>query len=208
MHLLGTIVMIIEDLNGWRVLDFLQQMEDPRKEALIAIYRDHQELFHTSKGSGVKHHAWEGGYADHLAETFRIFTSLFRGISAGVEPPKDEDGEKIKESSGIFCLFFHDCEKWARYADPEHPLAKEWHARVSNEDCTWHDVQHLIFERWQEQYGFSASEEELNALRYVHGEPDNEYNPVKRVMRPLAAFVHSADTLSARTYPNRGKGLG
>jgi hypothetical protein len=52
------------------------------------------------------------------------------------------------------------------------------------------------------------SEEERNALHYVHGESDKDYDPHVRKAGRLAAFCHVADHLSARLWFDEGKGLG
>jgi hypothetical protein len=38
-----------------------------------------------------------------------------------------------------------------------------------------------------------------NALKYVHGEWA-DFNPTERIQGPLAAFVHTCDTISARIW--------
>lgn len=46
---------------------------------------------------------------------------------------------------------------------------------------------------------FPLTKIQLNALTYVEGEK-NDYHPSKRIMNPLAAFVHCCDTISARIW--------
>ena len=46
-----------------------------------------------------------------------------------------------------------------------------------------------------------------NALRYAEGEKE-DYHPTKRIMNPLAAFVHCCDTISARIWFDEPKKSG
>jgi hypothetical protein len=52
----------------------------------------------------------------------------------------------------------------------------------------------------QKKYNIRFSINEKNALKYIHGEPDCEYNNKKRIMNRLAGFCHACDILSARTF--------
>jgi hypothetical protein len=76
------------------------------------------------------------------------------------------------------------------------------------DSLTGFDKTKFLFETLAKDYGITFTPEEANALRYIHGEPEAEYNPDTRLMGPLAAFCHSIDTMSARMWHDEGRGLG
>lgn len=169
-----------------RVLDFLQEIEDPRRGAILQFHENHKSEIEISWGSKSKHQAWSGGYLDHLAEIFRIAELMYKGFS-------EQRALPFCLSSAIVVLYFHDVEKIWKYT-----------TGISN--CF--DKYKYLFETLAVEYQIKFSSEEVNALKYIHGESETDYNPDTRVMEPLAAFCHCADTLSARLWFDDGKGLG
>lgn len=169
-----------------RVLDFLMEIEDPRREAILKFHENHKSEIAISWGSKAKHQAWPGGYLDHLAETFRIAESMYEGLSKQHDLP-------FSLSSAIVVLYFHDVEKIWKYTTglPNH-----------------FDKHQYLFETLAKEYRIKFSSEEINALKHIHGESEADYNPETRIMGPLAAFCHCADTLSARLWFDEGEGLG
>ena len=172
--------------NTKKVWDFLQEIDDPRREAILEFHQRHQSKIERSWGSKSKHQAWPGGYLDHLAEIFRIAESMYTGLSQQRSFP-------FCLSSAIVVLYFHDVEKIWKYT-----------TGISNS----FDKEQYLFETLAEEHQIQFSPEETNALKYIHGESEANYNPDIRVMGPLAAFCHCADTLSARLWFDDGKGLG
>jgi len=83
--------------------------------------------------------------------------------------------------SAAIVLYFHDIEKIFKYSTGEVIDKENW-----------------FLERLPKAYGIKFTKEELNALKYVHGE-GNDYCK-ERVMNELAGICHAVDTLSARTY--------
>lgn len=169
-----------------RALDFLQEIEDPRREALLKFHATHKSEIELSWGSKSKHQAWTGGYLDHLAEIFRIAESIYHSLSEQRTLP-------FSLSSAIVVLYFHDIEKIWKYT-------------IGLSD--YFDKHQYLFETLAEEYQIKFSPEEVNALKHIHGESEADYNPETRIMGPLAAFCHCADTLSARLWFDEGKGLG
>jgi hypothetical protein len=82
------------------MLSYLEELTDSRREGVLRFYNDHKELIHSSRGSKSKHQAWEGGYADHLAEIFRIADVNYQSYSALRPLPFTLD-------SAIIVLNFH-----------------------------------------------------------------------------------------------------
>lgn len=91
---------------------------------------------------------------------------------------------KFSTDSVIFVLYFHDIEKMFKYG--------------AGKDFTEKEKEALLKE--------FLTVEEQEAVKYIHGEPDSEYNKTERIMSPLCAVCHSADILSARAFYDR-KGI-
>lgn len=172
-------------------------MKDPRKEALIAIYNDHKDMFHFAPGSGSAHQAWEGGYADHIAECLRINEAYFNALSE-IRPPN------FLKDSAIIALFFHDIEKPFRRGPKDDPRCIKWQEKFGDDADAWENAKYDILDEMKKEYGFEFTEEEENALKYTHGEGHN-YQKGKRIALPLAAHVHHCDNTSARIWYNDGR---
>jgi len=157
------------------VREFLLELSDPRQEKLFSLYQQYEELMLQAKGSKSKHQAWPGGYLDHIAETFRLSEMLYETLSHHYDLSFSLD-------SALIVLFFHDWEKFFKSSDK------------------YGFLKHTL----PEKFGIALSSEEWNALCYVHGE-GGDYDPYVRVMNELAGFVHSVDTLSARTFHQAGR---
>ncbi|MEM6252260.1 MAG: hypothetical protein AAF821_05000 [Cyanobacteria bacterium P01_D01_bin.156] len=165
---------------------FLQELEDARREKILQFHEIHRAEIESSWGSKSKHQAWPGGYMDHLTETFRMVETMYEGLSKLHPLPFSRD-------SAIIVLYYHDVEKIWKYTVG---LPKDF------------DKGTFLFETLATDYKIKFSPAEVNALRYIHGEPEAEYNPDTRLMGPLAAFCHSIDTMSARMWHHEGQGLG
>ena len=70
----------LHNLLKFRLIDFLNSMNDPRKNRLIQIYNNYKELFHFAAGSSHNHQAWKGGYADHIAEILRVNKATYTAL--------------------------------------------------------------------------------------------------------------------------------
>jgi hypothetical protein len=98
-------------------------------------------------------------------------------------------------SDSLVVLFMHDFEKpWKHVLKPDKIV--DLHPQLADKST------HLEFKlKKANEVGLELSEEQLNALKYVE-EEKNDYKRDQRVMNPLAAFCHTADTLSARLWPD------
>lgn len=144
----------------------------------ILLIREHHERIFKSKGSKTKHQAWDGGFSEHLVETFQIAVPLYDMMNDRRKLP-------FSISDVIFVLFIHDLEKPFKYVEP---IQKITPSMVKG------FIMHLLAE-----FRIELTPEQLNALIYIHGEGE-DYNPNERVQLPLAAFVHACDVLSARVW--------
>jgi len=178
----------------------IRNIDDPRNEALLKIYNDHQTVFHTAKGSTSKHHVWEGGYADHVAECLRINEIIYDGLNMQLRPLP------YKKASAAIALFFHDIEKLFRYGSQDFTICKDWHHRQAESDLSWGDIKYEMLEVLQRQYHFRLTEDEMLAIKYAHGEGD-KYHPEKIILPDITTHVHAIDALSSRPYSQDGQGL-
>ncbi len=158
-----------------QLIDYLKTLEDQRKKSIIKFHEDHLLLILEAKGSNSNHQAWKGGYLDHIQECFNIADSIY-GALCKIRPLP------FKLSECFIVLYFHDIEKIWKYTTNEIIDKKLYYQTTL-----------------QKKYSIVFSEQELNALKYIHGE-NEDYSGKKRVMNELAAFCHSVDTISARIW--------
>jgi len=165
--------------------EYIELLPEPNRDAASRLWHDHEELFENAKGSGSKHQAWQGGYRDHVTEACNIAQLLYT--------PMQSTGRPLSFSleDAVLVLFLHDIEKPFKQAKIvprlEHNGAKD------------KTVIAAFKEDLIKKYNFALNEQHWNALHYAEGEGD-DYDPQKRVMGPLAAFVHTCDVISARIY--------
>lgn len=182
-----------------KLIDFLKDMNDPRKDILIQIYKDNKDLFYYAKGSSKKHHVWKQGYIDHVTEMFRIIIMFYQTMNNLRTTNFTEDSAKI-------IAFIHDWEKIIRYGPQDHPKVQYWNKLKGTR--SWYEMRDIILkEELYDKYNLALTPEERNALQYVHGEGD-DHNPDMRVATPLAFFCNICDSASAGIWQNEGKGLG
>jgi hypothetical protein len=87
--------------------------------------------------------------------------------------------------SVVIVLYFHDLEKIFKYSKNVEEIDFE-------QKLIWYNV-HLP------TYGVILTNEEKNALYYIHGE-GTDYRKNRRVMNELGGFCHACDILSARVF--------
>lgn len=167
----------------------IKQLKGPKKEVVESIYVSFEKKFKTLPGSIKKHQAWRGGYEDHIEEVMNIAELLYKSMSKV---------RKLEFSldSALFVLFLHDYDKLERYK----MSGRGKFSRKSEYKNLADHMQKVL----REDYKYEIPEEEYNAIKYTHGE-GSDYSPDKRVMEPLAAFVHSCDTISARIWHKYGR---
>jgi len=198
----------------------------PNSEPLQRLIVENSERMTNAPGSSKNHQAWQGGYLDHVMETMNIACQLYWTF-------EHLRGLPFLISDSLVVMFLHDLEKpWKHLHGREelheclcgHLLAD--HNRIN----AWSDVacryctglprncnmyRHLTLKTKEdrrafrdgliEEYGILLSDDQKNALKYVEGIPDKEYQPGERIMGELAAFCHCCDILSARLWYDWGK---
>lgn len=186
-----------------REITFLQWLEQITGENRLAVEafmsdEDHRQRVLTAPGSRGAHHAWEGGYQEHVRQTMMIVAhtyELLRSVGRLDELPSHE---QFSLNDALVVMFLHDIEKPFVYgigADSkvvvERPMDKATR-RAFRADVI-------------DRYGFKLTPTMANALQFVEGERDADYIPGGRAEQPLASLCQVADNLSARAlYDHRG----
>jgi 23S rRNA maturation-related 3'-5' exoribonuclease YhaM len=167
------------DLNA-----LLEMVEEPNRSYCKKVYDDNKQSFDVAQGSKANHHAWEGGYLDHIKDVMNIAVGLFKELDSCRQL-------EFSLSDSLFVLFLHDLEKPWIYGGSEQKKV---------EISKFADNKDFIREKIKE-YGITLTADQDNALEYVHGE-GKKYSLDKKTQVPLAAFVHICDTISARIWHN------
>lgn len=167
--------------------DLLPGIAEPNRGPALTLWRELQTNIPEAAGSTKSHQAWPGGYKDHVQEAMNLARILYERLNQERELP-------FSIASAYLVLFLHDCEKPFRHANDEQLKAFPWITRRPTKSDKAFQEQLIAY------YGFTISDDELNALRYVEGEPDSEYVEGGRLQGPLAAFCHVCDTISARVW--------
>lgn len=163
----------------------LDLIEGPNRSVCYKLLEDHREVFTRARGAKVKHQDWEGGYLDHITEIMNLAIALYDPLHSRRPLP-------FSLSDALLVLFLHDLEKPWRYVQKGDRL--EDAPEFSDKDKIQAFVNDLIA-----QYDFQLTDDHRNALRYVEGE-GKDYDQYTRLQGPLAAFVHTCDTISARIW--------
>ena len=158
---------------------FLNILEEPNATQCKKLFKDFEGRFKAAPGSLRKHQAWKGGYIHHVEETMNLGNMIYKEMSAFRKLP-------FTFSDVILVLFLHDLEKPFRYV----PTKKEFGNDIEK---------HAFIESLIKKYKIKLTATHKNALDYVHGE-GNDFHRTKRIQKPLAAFVHCLDTMSARIW--------
>ncbi len=184
-------------------VSFEQWIEQIERQNAQAVERfmgdsDHRERLAIAPGSRGAHHAWRGGYTEHLRQTMMIAAQNYRLFADTGRLSELSDEEAFTLSDALVVMFLHDIEKMFIYDfDESGNVAQLVHVTKSERK----EFQRAIIQ----QYGFILTPTMENALLHVEGVRDEYYVPGERVDEPLAALCHAADNLSARGfYDHRG----
>ena len=163
----------------YNIRELLNLIDEPNRSACQTIYFVNKEMFDKAKGSSYNHQAWEGGYMGHMRDIMNIACRIYSNLNSVRSLP-------FSLSDALLVLFLHDIEKpWKYGGKPE----------IVNEYSNYQEFQKAKFE----EYNFNLTDEHLNAIKYAHGE-GNDFKQTERVSKPLAAFLHCCDTISARIW--------
>ncbi len=163
------------------------RIDEPNAGRCLAFHDENAERLSRSWGSSHNHQAWEGGYLDHVREVMNLAVLLYSMLQIIGRPLP------FSLSDALLVLFLHDAEKpWKYDVDARGK-------RTISERFTTKAAQHAFRAELFAKYGFTFTDAQQNALRYVEGEM-SDYRGDRRVMNELAAFCHVCDVLSARLY--------
>ena len=188
------------DIKKLSCEQWLEHIEGQNKLAVerFMAASDHRERVMTAPGSRSAHHAWEGGYQEHLRQTMMIGVynlDLMRQTGRLDELPEHE---RFTESDLLTVLFLHDIEKPFVY-------------KIGEDGSVVTDQPMDKVERRKfradviDRYGFWLSPTMANALQFVEGERDADYVPGGRAEQPLASLCQVADNQSARGFYDHGR---
>lgn len=180
---------------------------DPRRDIILRIFKDHEDLFNTNPGSSHNHQAWKGGLADHYADLLRRSWMSYSEEHAWAASYGGTLPFTLGEAQ--IALFCHDAEKVVVYGEPTDPRCAPFigHLAAPSAKDTKEGIKWKVIEHWRTHYGLELNEAEINAVEYTHGEGD-DYRNDKRVMNELAAFVGNIDRASARITHTLCRGFG
>ncbi len=166
--------------------ELLMRIDEPARTWCQFILEDNKELFKIAPGSGNNHHAWPGGYWDHVTEVMNLAVIWY-------DPANERRPLPFSLSSALFILFLHDIEKpWRYQMQPDGSLVKDPRIQTKDQRKAFRDKKLA-------DYMITLAPDEANAMQYVEGELA-DYTADARAMGPLAAFCHACDNTSARLW--------
>ena len=183
------------DKSKWTLYRWLDEVDGSNSQAIYDFMHDgdHRARIDWAPGSRDAHHAWEGGYAEHLRQTMWIVAHDFELLEQSGRLDELPDEEYFDLSDALVVLFLHDIEKPFIYDfDGSGNVIKVVDMPKAERKAFRADM--------IERYGFELTPTMENALQYVEGVRDEDYVPGERVEKPLAALCHAADLGSARIY--------
>ncbi len=174
------------------LLELTRNIRPKERKYVLGIIEKESIKIRKAPGGLYKHQNWKGGYIDHLTETMSVACILFDTMNK-------HRRLSFSLSDALYVLFLHDLEKLYRLTVDvrERPVRTEL---ASNPNYRSAEV---ILKRLK----IPTTKTQRNALKYAEGEKQ-DYHPTKRVMNPLAAFVHCCDTISARIWFDEPKKSG
>ena len=170
----------------FRLFQLVGMIESPNMRSSKRIFKTIEEMF-GAPGSASNHQAWPGGYWDHVTEVMNFGILLFDLFASTGRIPCLDSEEQFTKNDVLTVLFIHDLEKPYMYTDSslrdmDKPERIAFRTNKLNES------------------GYKLSKQQQEALRFVEGVRDADYDRHHRVMSPLATLCHMADLTSARIF--------
>ncbi len=175
--------------------EWLDLIEGQNAEAVKRFLDDkgNARRINTAPGSREAHHAWEGGYREHIRQTMMLVARDFNLMTeVGLIETLPEE-ERFTLSDALTVMFLHDIEKPFMYEMQPDGSVRKLLGMTKAERKDFRDGVIASF-------GFNITPTMENALKFVEGVRDEDYIPGERADQPLAALCHSADNLSARAF--------
>jgi len=163
----------------------VQLVESPNRDAVIDAYVQNADRIAQTPGARKKHQAWDGGYLDHV-----IYATNYGIVLHNLHKELDFQPDH-NEGDIALVMLLHDFGKIARYKRD-----RDGWDYVEEPDQAEHD----FFDHIIKAHGFQLTDNQNNALEFVHGE-GSKYTPQGRLMLPLATICHQSDVWNARYCP-------
>jgi hypothetical protein len=167
-----------------RLHQLIKKIRPNDRRHALDVLKNERERILGAPGGLFKHQNWKGGYIDHLIETMSTACLLYKTLNM-------QRRLQFTLSDALYVLFLHDFEKMYKITTDKRgrPIRTELAG-----DQEYHTAEIII-----KRLKIPLTKVQMNALIYAEGEK-NDYHPTKRIMNPLAAFVHCCDTISARIW--------
>lgn len=182
-----------------QIKELLETLQDPRRAVILAAYDVFLGAHMQANPASVKqHHSEVGGFYRHIMETMNVAITMRDAL-------EKEHGIVVSRDSTIIAAFVHDFDKINRYKDSESWRKQEKYGsqmfEYDNSKVSMNATVETL--KWCNHFGFTLTDDELNAVSYHHGgwAPDcNGTGFPKSVqdMTYLAVILHSADMVSAK----------
>src|SRR3989344_8253138 len=137
----------------------ISKMAPHQQSVCRGIMSDFKSKFDKIPGSLHNHQAWIGGYRDHVEEILNIACVVYTALNK-----KRKLDFTLGES--LFVLFLHDLDKLYRYE-----ICSDG-SIISRDYCSSNYLK-SIRQMLHKKYKYVMRNEELDALKYVHGEGDS-----------------------------------
>ncbi|MDO8655993.1 MAG: hypothetical protein Q7K45_02035 [Nanoarchaeota archaeon] len=168
------------DTNSYLSLDHLLGLiNEPNQSCARRLLEENKEILETAPGSRSNHHAWPGGYLDHVRETMNLAVQFYQLNNLRPLP--------FSLSDAVVVMYLHDLEKPWKYCSSDSQIQLQLKEKEGRKQFREEKIK---------IYKFQLTSQHWNALEYVEGEHD--YSPGERKQLPLAAFCHLCDSWSAR----------
>lgn len=194
--------------NYQNLLETIEEhIESPRKEKLLKLYSDYDEIIAFAPASGKEsyHNCFIGGYVDHVLNVVRCGMIVHEGW----EKMGQVDSYTTEEL--VFALLNHDLGKIGLDGDPYYiPNPSDWHKK--NQGAIYTQNPKLNFMTVPDrglfllqQYGIECSFNEWTAIKIHDGLYDDankayliSYSDDGKLRSNLPYIVQQADTMAAR----------
>ncbi|MFH0856626.1 MAG: hypothetical protein V1860_01880 [bacterium] len=173
-------------IRGKQLNELFNKMTPAQKNFCAMVIKENASKFYSAPGGLYKHQNWEGGYHDHVVETMAIATLLYQGLSQYRPLP-------FTLAESLYLIFIHDLEKMFILTISKNGKPIKIQTEIKGQSSFEKTMEML------DKYHLKLSKKHVNALKYCHGE-NEDYHPTKKIMNPLAAFIHCCDTISARIW--------
>lgn len=180
-----------EAIRSLELDELINLIDEPYRIICQRIVNEHGKLFREAPGSRTKHHAWRGGYHDHIVDAMNRAVRAYGEQSATgrlFELPRES---RFSLSDVLVAIFLHDIEKPWKYVpdawfmvSPLGPVS----TKAERADVRWRII---------EYYGFLLPGRIIHAILHAEGVRDADYSPDVQLLWPIGMLTHIADHSSA-----------